>query len=509
MTSFNGLAPVGRAFLDQFSSRFWSKAIAALVLVLLADRLFLGAQGLVAGSTIGLFGLALLAFVWTLRVSRPQAIDYILGALALGLCLALFNNPAPLAAGLLWAALSLLVLRPTLGKAADARDLALRLGFFTFTASIRPFKDLGLLQRAGKRNPRPAFRLVPFILPVAALILFGALLIWANPILENLAGRLDSGALLEILTLERLFLWPLVGIIVWSLLRSGAIHLPKTATYPAEKLDGRIMGLFSPTSVLAALVLCNAIFALQNGLDITYLWTGGQLPDGMSHAQYAHRGAYPLILTALLAGAFVLVALRRGSPTEHDVKVRALVYFWLAQNVFLVASAILRTLNYVEDYSLTLLRLSALIWMGLVATGLVLIVLRIAGGKSGRWLINANALAATAVLYGMVFVDLSGVVADYNVRHAYETTGRGQFLDIAYLDELGPAALPALSTYINRGHAARHNDALAALVQRGLYLKLQRQQQDWRSWTWAGRRLYASLPVPANPMRKMPPRRDM
>ena len=53
-------------------------------------------------------------------------------------------------------------------------------------------------------------------------------------------------------------------------------------------------------------------------MDFVYLWGGKTLPDGMSYAEYAHRGAYPLIATALLAGAFVLVALRPGSETESD-----------------------------------------------------------------------------------------------------------------------------------------------------------------------------------------------
>jgi hypothetical protein len=79
----------------------------------------------------------------------------------------------------------------------------------------------------------------------------------------------------------------------------------------------------------------------------------------------------------------------------------------------------------INSYSLTLLRLSALIWMGLVAAGIVLILWRITFGKSGRWLINANALAATVLLYIAAFLDLSGLVAHYNVRHAYEITGRG------------------------------------------------------------------------------------
>ena len=59
-----------------------------------------------------------------------------------------------------------------------------------------------------------------------------------------------------------------------------------------------------------SLILFNALFALQTGLDLAYLWGGANLPDGMSHAEYAHRGAYPLIATALLAAGFVLIAMR-------------------------------------------------------------------------------------------------------------------------------------------------------------------------------------------------------
>ncbi|MFZ5676637.1 MAG: DUF4173 domain-containing protein [Pseudomonadota bacterium] len=493
MTSCNGLVPAGRAFLGHFTSRFWTKAVAALVLLLLADTLFIGAQGFVAGSTFGLFAASLLAIVWLTRVPRPALSDHVLGIAALGLCLALFDDPGPLAALLLWSALALLVLRPTFRNPADARDLALKLGVFTLTMSLSPFRDLGLLRLARKRRSASTARLAPLILPAAVALLFGLLFVWANPVLENFAASFDGGGLFALLTVNRLILWAFTGMIVWSLLRTGAIYLPKGADYEAEKIDWRIVRLFSARSVLIALVLCNGIFALQNGLDLTYLWAGGTLPHGLTHAQYAHRGAYPLVLTALLAGAFVLVALRRRAPREHAMRIRALIYLWLAQNVFLVASAMLRTLNYIEDYSLTLLRLSALIWMGLVAFGLVLIVARILMAKTGRWLINANALAAAGVLYALAFADLSGVIAHYNVHHTSDVGRRGQTLDMPYLASLGPAALPAFDRYISRMRDAPQAGA-ARQYRKALYDELALKQQDWRSWTSVGQRLLASLP---------------
>ena len=83
----------------------------------------------------------------------------------------------------------------------------------------------------------------------------------------------------------------------------------------------------------------------------------------MTLAGYAHRGAYPLIATALLAGLFVLVTLRPGSDTVRIPLIRRMVVLWVAQNVFLVASSILRTRDYIDAYSLTRLRVAALAWM--------------------------------------------------------------------------------------------------------------------------------------------------
>ena len=50
---------------------------------------------------------------------------------------------------------------------------------------------------------------------------------------------------------------------------------------------------------------------------------------------------------------------------------RNLVYLWIAQNVMLFVSSMLRLDLYVEEYALTELRLAAGVWMGLVAVGLV------------------------------------------------------------------------------------------------------------------------------------------
>ena len=127
----------------------------------------------------------------------------------------------------------------------------------------------------------------------------------------------------------------------------------------------------NPQTVTIGLVVFNAIFAVQNLLDIGYLWGGARLPEGMTYASYAHRGAYPLVVTALLAAALMLIVFRPSADQKQGRRNRVLVYIWIAQNILLTVSAAWRLKLYVSVYSLTRLRFAAAVWMLLVAMGLV------------------------------------------------------------------------------------------------------------------------------------------
>jgi len=241
-------------------------------------------------------------------------------------------------------------------------------------------------------------------------------------------------------------------------------------------------------SVVVSLVVFNALFVLQNGLDAAFLWSGAPLPAGVTFAEYAHRGAYLLIVTALLAGAFVLVFLRPGAAESRAV--RWLVIAWVAQNLMLVASSALRTVDYVEAYGLTELRICALAWMGLVGVGLVLICVRLIAGRSASWLIGANTAAMAAVLTAVAVADIGAVAAAWNVRHAREITGRAGAprLDLCHLRELGPAALLPLAR-LEALPGKPEKLALAVSAARAAALKeLEIRQANWRTWTWRGQR---------------------
>ena len=245
----------------------------------------------------------------------------------------------------------------------------------------------------------------------------------------------------------------------------------------------------NPQTIMVGLAIFNVIFAIQNILDISYLWGGAALPEGMTYAEYAQRGAYPLVATALLAAAFMLITFRQDCDSRHGRIARGLVYLWIGQNVFLTVSAGWRLNLYVEVYSLTYLRVAAAIWMLLVALGLVWICVRIVAKRSNIWLINANALTLITVLYLCAFVNFAGIIAWYNVRHCREVTGHGATLDVRYLRILGPEALPALQWLQNEVQdPAKIPPTTNAAIQR-LERQLARKMEGWRGWTWRRARL--------------------
>src|SRR6185437_2788705 len=98
---------------------------------------------------------------------------------------------------------------------------------------------------------------------------------------------------------------------------------------------------------------------------------------------------------------------------------------WIGQNVMLIVSSMLRLYRYVEVYLLTGWRIAALVWMLLVAIGLLLIVARIILEQSNGWLIRMNLIALAATLYVCAFINFDAMIADYNVTHSKEASGAG------------------------------------------------------------------------------------
>jgi hypothetical protein len=462
---------------------FVQKIALAAILVTLADYLFFFQR---AGATLGLFAAALLIALLAATPAIGRSAPALASATAaLLFALVLADDPSLLAAWLFLTAAALAALLPRTRAFDDGWRWTKRLLLHALLAPIAPVLDGMRLSVARRRGgpARFAGALPLLALPVLGTALFLALFSAANPLIANAFARVDLIAIVGGFSILRLAFWIVITLLVWSFLRPPRARLAP----PRRRKDEVALPGVSAASIALSLAAFNAVFALQNGLDIAFLWSGAPLPEGVTLAEYAHRGAYPLIATALLAALFVLVTLRPGTPTAASPLVRRLVYAWIAQNIVLVASTMLRTADYIEAYSLTRLRIAALVWMALVAIGLVLICVRLWRSKSGAWLINANLAFALIALSVCSVVDLGAVAAQWNVRHAREAGGRGVRLDLCYLNQLGPSALLPLVELESRPIAPRFRERVRWT--RNLILdRLVTTQGDWHGWTFRNAR---------------------
>jgi len=160
------------------------------------------------------------------------------------------------------------------------------------------------------------------------------------------------------------------------------------------------------------------------------------------------------------------------------------VILWIVQNVFLVASTALRTLDYVEAYSLTRMRIAALLWMALVAVGLVLILWRLLRAKSSSWLLNSNLVAVGSVLMFCSVVDLGTIAAVWNTRDAAGAMGQSPDIDFGYLSRLGGAAVVPLAELELRPGLAPGFRCAVTVYRRESEADLVARQAGWRTWRW-------------------------
>ena len=456
---------------------FWIKFGLAVAVVAAGDVLLFDA------GQLGLnLGLLLLSATLALAVANRAVWRHRLALLALFAAFVFagvqVERPSFVACGLWSLAIAVAALAPRAPRGEDGWRWLQRLIVGGLKALAGPVLDLreALKVRARSRPLKVTAVLLAAILPVVGGLIFLELFVAANPLIAQALAHLS----LPRFEPARPIFWLMIGLPVWAVLRPRGLR--KTFRTPGIEGDLNLPGV-TAASITVSLAVFNAVFALQNGLDIAYLWSGAGLPKGVTFADYAHGAAYPLIATALLAGLFVLVFLRPGSATAARPAVRGLVIAWVAQNVFLVASTALRTIDYVEAYSLTVMRIAALMWMALVATGLLLILWRVLRAKSSSWLMNANLVAVGVVLTLCSVLDLGALAAAWNVRHAREAGGQGVALDLCYMRTLHGAAVVSLAA-LERSPVPEDLRNRAQVVRGELVDEMLRKQAVWRGWRY-------------------------
>ena len=228
------------------------------------------------------------------------------------------------------------------------------------------------------------------------------------------------------------------------------------------------------------LVVLNLLFLVANIADAMFLWNGQPMPPGVEYKMYVHEGVNALITTVMLTAVVLTGIFQQSLNVAQRRELKALAFVWIAQNLFLILSVALRIKYYIVAYELTVARLGVIIFLILVASGFVLLTIKIIREKSLSWLIGGCLLAVFVTFYITQFLDLEGWSANYNI--ATWEKDRTRSLDYYYLYGYGPSGWPAM----RRAHEVDPTIAvLNANAQSGLPVTTQTVHQaefDSKHW---------------------------
>jgi hypothetical protein len=449
---------------------FWVVTAALAVLILIGDLLFWDAKGL--GLSVPLFALAIFALA-TASVPLAQkrtplalliacllpSVDYVQ---ALSLAFALGG----LVVAVIWAR------DPGHGLFQRALWLILRLPLWWGVLALAKL-GISLPARLPAKSGLSA-TLRDWSLPLGGAFILLCLMTQANPLIESALTQLIKLPFDLERFIPRILFWTGIGLIVAPFL--GPLPQVRAKIVRPETML-RPDGVWSVASVRNALITFNLMLAVQSLSDIGILWGAIGLPNGMTHAEYAHRGAYPLLATAMLAGGFSLIARPYLGQNRWTLRLQIL---WLAQNLFLCASALLRLWDYVDAFGLTYLRLHAAIWMALVAAGLGLVIWQNLKDRGNPWLMVRVTGLGLGTLYAACFVNFAAIIAGWNLTHH-------GLRDAGYLCELpGTAAAEVVEVrdYLVGGYSDGQCSSVDPYIPRGL--------RDWGFREWRVQRYLQS-----------------
>jgi len=385
--------------------------------------------------------------------------------------------------------------------------------FVSFISMIlSPFRLLGhfwfLMKSISGRRKTLTSNAIRYFIPVfVSLILvlfFGWIFSKANPILANWFGwffdYLERIVRKIIPDIERLWVWGFTAVV------SAGLIKPFFAEYSVfqnelqnNDCEETSLKNLAGITALFALISTVIVFALNNLVDVFYLWGGSEIPGGITYSQYARQGAswltFALFVSTILIGfasAEYLSGYRRNST------VRFFSWVWILLDILLVAGTLRRIQIYIGYNGMTVPRVTGIFGVLIVTAGLVAMAVKLWRRKNFFWILRRYIsifLIGTAI-YG-IFPD-GWLSARMNTRWAMN----GNKTVLVWLFEnhgfewrhrIGADALPELIPLLDYPDTVVSRGVSAYLYEELEQMEYRNKRHEWRRNQFAEMRAVALL----------------
>ncbi|MBN2893703.1 MAG: DUF4173 domain-containing protein [Bacteroidales bacterium] len=175
---------------------------------------------------------------------------------------------------------------------------------------------------------------------------------------------------------------------------------------------------YENTIALILVIAVNVLLLTVNFLDITTIWFGFEYTQGFDLKQFVHEGTYLLIFSILLSMGIMLFYFRSNlNFFSKNKALKIATYIWIAQNLVLLISVVIRNLHYIEHFALAYLRIGLFFFLALVIVGLITLSLKIKDKKSLFYLLKTNTWALYIGFVLFAVPDWDTFIAKYNLNH--------------------------------------------------------------------------------------------
>lgn len=204
----------------------------------------------------------------------------------------------------------------------------------------------------------------------------------------------------------------------------------------SEHKPFRIPAVFSAVFLL----VMNVIYTAFSVIQFLHVFSGNT-PDDVTLSEYVVSGFWQLIFLTVMNILLLAAALYFTEP-KHAWSQRIMSLLLVANNTIMGVSAFVRLSNYEAAYGFTIIRLYG--YFLLVLIGLLLIVSAVKIFYHRFPLRNAMFWIVAVFAVCLLYFPTNSFVAQQNVNRYLQHPEKR--IDVAYLEELGDAAIPALET---------------------------------------------------------------
>jgi len=244
--------------------------------------------------------------------------------------------------------------------------------------------------------------------------------------------------------------------------------------------------------------LLNIMLLILNFGDISTLWLGSKLPEGITHSDFVHDGVQMIVFSILIAAGLIMFLFRRDFSSHKNSKLlKIFVCLWIIQTFVMLVSTAARNQIYIQEFSLTYKRIGVYVWLVLAVIGLALTTAKILYERSNWFLIRTNISVWFSILAISSLMNWDLLITKYNIKHQPITS-----IDFRYLFSLPDSNIPELIAItrlrefpeINKGLTGSYsNDDYTVLLKHKIEHYQKKYKSDWQSWNLNDKKITASL----------------